>query len=119
VIIPLESIGPNTIQFTDRPQRLAADVATALFVQAWAEGADGFEGDPPNAGLSVVVDGKVRTATVELLEPKLEGDVLTYRIRVIEGEVPKAGGATSLFIDGGVYRSGELKPVHPDITITR
>lgn len=45
--------------------------------------------------------------------------MLTYRIRVLEGDVPKAGGATSLFIDGGVYRSGEMKPVNSDITTTR
>jgi hypothetical protein len=47
----------------------------------------------------LVVDGKLQTATVELIKPQLEGTVLTYQAKVLEGTPPAAGGTTSVFID--------------------
>lgn len=36
---------------------------------------------------------------VTLREPRLEGSELSYRVDVLEGEIPARGGASSLFID--------------------
>lgn len=67
---------------------------------SWTEGKDTFTEDPPNAVLSVLDGDDYIDTVVELIkEPKLNGDELTYAIRVIEGEAPKTGGASSLFID--------------------
>lgn len=98
-VLRLENVSPRTMQFADRPVRLAVDTPTPEFVRAWSSGANSFAADPPNAGLTIVNDGAISMATVELYDPSLDGDVLAYRIRVIEGEVPAQGGATSLFID--------------------
>jgi hypothetical protein len=46
---------------------------------------------------------------VEISHPVVDGKDLVYRYKLIEGKVPTAGGATSLFIDwigpgGGIGR---------------
>jgi hypothetical protein len=99
--ITLTGIDPAVVMFTDRPHRAAESIALATFVEAWSSGGDKtFRADPPNAGLTTLVDGKFQLATVELTEPRLDGTTLTYGVRVLEGTLPQAGGETSLFIDG-------------------
>jgi hypothetical protein len=49
--------------------------------------------DPPNAGLTSIVDGKLQTATVST--------TLTFQARVLEGTPPTSGGTSSIFIDSG------------------
>ena len=36
---------------------------------------------------------------VKLTQPVMDGDDLIYSYKLIEGTMPKAGGATALFID--------------------
>jgi hypothetical protein len=38
-------------------------------------------------------------AVVEISHPVIEGNDLVYEYKLIEGEMPKTGGATALFID--------------------
>ena len=98
--LTLSGVNPSSIIFTDRPARAAESMQTSTFVASWDKGgAKSFKSDPPNAALTSIVDGKLQTATVELSEPRLDGTTLTFKIRVIEGAVPPAGGTTSLFID--------------------
>ncbi len=114
----LEGIAPHTIMFTDRPQRMSGDMSTKRFLGVWDAGKDSFDKDPPNASVSVVVDGKEHTAIVEISNPKLEGDTLTYTARVLDGEVPSTGQATAIFIDwwygpnGGECRYTSFGHVH-------
>lgn len=95
----IKGIGAQTLMFSDRPERMTGDVPTAKFVDFWTKGKDDFEKDPPNATVSAVVDGKANLAVVELLNPRLAGDTLTYDIRPLSGPPPAAGQAVSLFID--------------------
>ena len=49
------------------------------------------------------------TSIVEITDPRIDGSDLVYSFKLIEGSLPAAGGATSLFIDwigvgGGVGR---------------
>jgi hypothetical protein len=62
---------------------------------------DNFKNDPPNATLSVYEgSNKENTlAVIEISHPVMEGKDLLYKYKVIEGEMPKSGGATALFID--------------------
>ena len=62
-------------------------------------GKGSFKSDPPNAGLTSIVDGKLQTATVELTKPYLNGATLTYAVRVLGGTPPASDGTSSLFID--------------------
>lgn len=97
--LTLKGVSPTTIMFSDRPERIAGHMATARFVPFWSKGKDSFLADPPNATLSIVNEDKVNDVVVELRDPVLKGDALSYNVRVLEGEMPANGGPVSLFID--------------------
>ncbi len=85
--------------FTDRPERMSGDAPTAKFVEFWTSGKSDFEKDPPNATLSVTVDGKAETSVIELTNPQISGDTLTYTVKTLDGTPPAAGQPATLFID--------------------
>ncbi len=95
----LKGVAPQTLMFTDRPERMTGDTPTAAFVKTWTAGKDSFQRDPPNATLSMVVDGKSQVTVVELMDPELSGDTLTYTMHVLSDEKPVSGTSPSLFID--------------------
>ena len=66
-----------------------------------AAGPNNFSKDPPNATLSVYEAGQdLNTlAVVKISQPVVDGKDIVYSYKVIEGKVPAAGGATSLFVD--------------------
>lgn len=97
--IVLRGVNPQTICFSDRPDRVAGHMATTDFVPMWGQGSDSFLKDPPNATLSVIQGGKVESAVVTLRNPRLTGGDLAYDITVLEGALPARSGACSLFID--------------------
>ncbi len=97
--LTLKGVSPATVFFSDRPERIAGHMATAKFVPFWKEGKDSFLSDPPNASLSILGEDKATEVVVELRDPVLKGDELSYDVRVLQGELPAKGGVTSLFID--------------------
>jgi hypothetical protein len=109
----LVNVSKQTLYFSDRPVRLAGHVKMADYLEEWTKkgGSDNFGGDPPNATLSVYEPGQSDNtlAVVELTNPVIDGADLVYTYKLIDGKMPKGGGATSLFIDwiglgGGVGR---------------
>jgi hypothetical protein len=100
-VLTLTDVGLNSIVFADRPYRAAGHVLTKDFLKEWDEGADSFAKDPPNATISVLSadGGSVEDAVVVLKSPKLEGANLTFQVSVLEGNLSKADGPASLFID--------------------
>jgi len=97
--LTLENVSPVTVFFTDRPERIAGNMKTAAFVPFWSEGKDSFKSDPPNADISIVEEKTLKQTVVELQDPVLDGDSLTYTIKVLKGELPAAGTDVSVFID--------------------
>jgi hypothetical protein len=98
----LEGVAPNAIVFADRPVRAAGHTLTAQLLEEWSDSsADSFAKTPPNATISAMnkEKGKVSDAVVVLKSPKLEGDRLTFDIAVLEGDIGKADGPATLFID--------------------
>jgi len=95
----LRGVNPVTVCFTDRPARMAGHMQTSRFVPLWSQGKDSFLKDNPNATLSVFSGDNVADLVVELSNPQLSGDDLTYDARLLEGTPPANGGACSLFID--------------------
>jgi hypothetical protein len=91
----------QTLYFSDRPVRIAGHLKMADYLQEWTKGEDNFGEDPPNATLSVYEPGHADNTlvVVELTHPVVEGADLVYTYKLIEGTMPKSGGATSLFID--------------------
>jgi hypothetical protein len=95
----LGGVDPVTVCFTDRPARMAGHMQTSKFVPMWSQGKDSFLKDNPNATLSVFSGDNVSDLVVELSNPQLSGNDLTYDARILEGTPPANGGACALFID--------------------
>lgn len=95
----MKGVSPTTLWFSDRPERLVGHLTTKAFMPFWSEGSDSFAANPPNATLSVLDGGKSEDIVVELRNPKLSNDELSYDVQVLAGNVPTKGGACSLFID--------------------
>ncbi len=87
------------VLFTDRPARMAGHMQTSRLVPLWSQGKDSFLKDNPNATLSVFRGDNVSDLVVELSNPQLSGNDLTYDARILEGTPPANGGACALFID--------------------
>ena len=98
--LTLKGVSPITVFFSDRPERIAGNMATSAFVPFWSDGKDSFAKDNPNANLSVLEKDKVNAdIVVTLSNPVLKGDELSYDVKVLEGSMPTSGGPASLFID--------------------
>ncbi|MCG6862125.1 MAG: hypothetical protein LJE70_12730 [Chromatiaceae bacterium] len=97
--LTLKGVNPAAVMFSDRPERIAGHMATSRFVPFWREGKDSFLKDAPNATLSFLENKDMADAVVVLHDPVLSGDDLTYRVEVLEGEIPASAGLASLFID--------------------
>jgi hypothetical protein len=97
--LTLENVSPITIMFTDRPERIASHMRTAKFVPFWSHGKDSFLSDPPNADVSLLEGDKLQQFVVTLMDPAIEGDNLSYMVKVLEGEMPAKGADVSVFID--------------------
>ena len=100
--LTLDGVSPNAIVFADRPIRAAGHALTARLLAEWGDGApDSFAKDPPNATISVLnkANASVADIVVVLKAPKLDGDKLTFDVAVIEGDLGRADGPATVFID--------------------
>ena len=99
----LVNVGKQTLYFSDRPTRVAGHLTMPAYLDEWTAraGPNNFAKDPPNATLSVYEGGKKENVltVVKISDPVIEGNDLVYRYKLIEGSMPKSGGATALFID--------------------
>ncbi len=97
--ISLTGISPITLFFADRPERIAGNMKTTAFIPFWSHGKDSFAKVPPNADVSIIEGDSMRQVIVELRDPVLEGDVLRYQVKTLEGDMPDKGADISVFID--------------------
>ncbi len=112
--LTLQGVSPTTLFFSDRPVRIAGHFNKEDYLKLWGEGKESFRTDPPNATLSVFEEGQddLLDVVVKLQNPRYQGDDLIYDITIIEGQLPKAGGPSSLFIDiFGVWRRAARRTV--------
>lgn len=97
--LTLEVVAPTTLFFSDRPDRVTGHIPSGEFVESWDQGPDSFASNPPNAVLSIFHLEEVNDIVVELKDPVLLGNELTYTIEILDGEMPASGGPIALFID--------------------
>jgi hypothetical protein len=100
--LTLDGVSTNAIVFADRPIRAAGHALTAHVLEEWSAAApDSFAKDPPNATVSVLdkTSGTVADMVVMLRAPKLDGDKLSFDVAAIEGDLGRANGPATLFID--------------------
>jgi len=118
--LTLNGIAPTTLMFSDRPQRVTGHVPSEEFLDSWGDGDDSFADDPPNAVLSTFSDEHVNDVVVVLQDPVMDGDQMSYKVEILDGEMPASGGPSSLFIDvigrpltpmsvAGVHRRGRRR----------
>jgi hypothetical protein len=99
--LTLNGVSPTATIFADRPVRAAGHDLVSHLIEDWAAGSDSFGKNPPNATVSVLgKDGStIHDAVVVLKSPKLVGDQLTFDVETLEGDLARAEGPASLFID--------------------
>ncbi len=99
--LTLNGVNPIIIYFCDRPVRAAGHLSFDAFIEFVTQAEDSFVENPPNAAISVFREGEEVTAVVVTLpnRPRKSGDGLIYDVKVLEGELPPAGGPIVLFID--------------------
>lgn len=99
--VTLEAPSPSTLYFSDRPRREVGHISTRRFVELWDDGENSFAVDPPNAVLTFLGEEAAppEDVVVMLLDPQLTAESLTYRVEVLEGELPGESGPVTLFID--------------------
>jgi hypothetical protein len=98
--VTLSEISPHIVMFADRPRRVADAVSLQAFIDGWTKGGDeSFRNDPPNAGFTVWADGAYQVSVMELSDPAYDGQKLSFKVKPVEGQLPKAGEHTSVFID--------------------
>src|ERR1700756_805526 len=97
--LTLAGVSATSIVFADRPVRAAGHLLTEALLEEWTTG--DFAKDPPNATVSVLGKDAVsaRDVVVELRTPHLDGDRLTFDVRVLEGVLAAADGPASVFVD--------------------
>ncbi len=109
----LVKVNQQTLNFSDRPQRIAGHLKMADYLKEWTAqaGKDNFGANPPNATLSVYEPGQPdnTVVVVEITKPVVDGADLIYSYKIINGKMPGGGDAATLFIDwigagGGVGR---------------
>ncbi len=57
---------------------------------------DSFTKNPPNGTLSIIAGDEAKNIVMVLKDAQLEGDTLIFKVRILEGKMPKAGGVNSL-----------------------
>lgn len=99
--LTLVDVNPDTLYFADRPQDIAGFLSFDELVSLVGTGPDSFRDEPPNATLIVLEDAAAKEAVIELsAPPRVEGSNLVFpEIKLIQGEIPPAAGASALFID--------------------
>ena len=97
--LTLAGVSPSSIVFADRPVRAAGHLPTEALLEEWTTG--DFAKDAPNATVSVLSkDGSsAQDVVVELKSPHLDGVLLTFDVRVLEGDLAGADGPASVFVD--------------------
>jgi hypothetical protein len=95
--LTLAGVSSTAIVFADRPVRAAGHLPTEVLLEEWTTG--DFAKDAPNATVSVLSKNGVSAhdVVVELRSPCLEGDRLTFDVRVLEGDLAGADGPAAVF----------------------
>lgn len=93
---------PTVVYFSDRPARFAGHKSMEEFEGLWNNSSDSFKADPPNATLSILKEDGATNVVVELISMKHEGDLCTFKVRVLQGNASKTFGPAALFIDSKI-----------------
>jgi gas vesicle protein len=97
--LTVHGTSPTTIFFSDRPDRIAGHMPLEKAYEWGRSGDDSFLADPPNATLSILERGEEGNVVVTMSNGIVDGDTISFDVKVLEGELPPRGGPNTLFID--------------------
>jgi len=123
----LDGVNPQTIYFSDRPNRITGHITTEDFVNNWGLGNNSFESDPPNAAITILgADETEDTIIVELTNPVFNSEMrkLQYTVQILEDtsdglshytehvdeSLPESFGHVAVFIDDAFGFSCDCPP---------
>jgi hypothetical protein len=107
--LKLSETSPHTVYFSDRPYRIVGSFDNAKFLQEWnnKKDKDSFAKDAPNAWISYYDEnGKAGSAVIEISDLKLTKNSVSYKVKILEGKLPKEMKKVSLVIDNFGYYPG-------------
>ncbi len=84
--LTLTNADKHMLAFSDRPFRATATFPTSGLIEIWNKGKDSLASDPPNAVLVGEVDGKATSVVIELTNPQLAEDNLTFDYVLLNGQ---------------------------------
>ena len=130
-LLTLDGLDPRAVFFADRPNRDSGTISTPLLIGSLFGGED-----PPNAALVIEGDETFGVLPLELTNPVLEDDSVTYTATLLENfssglshykdaqaaQGPETFGEVALFLDGawryviGGYATRNIVPPSSSIT---
>ena len=90
---------PLVVYFSDRPVRKAGHMSLENLVELWDSGTNNFNDNPPNAELSIYDKKGDMHSVLILSKPELNGDDISFKVKVFHGKIPESFGHSTLFID--------------------
>lgn len=98
----MKGLKDDAVFFAERPGRHSGTYTLDEFELIWngKQMQESISVDPPNALLSVRNGADVdEVAVVEILSGKFAGKTVTFRVVLLEGDIPNSFGACTLVID--------------------
>ena len=89
---------PVVTFYTLGEKRLAGHIYIESFAEVWKKSAQIVKTDPPNGTISVLSKEGPQGATIELSEPNADVNDLSFKARVLEGELPESFGPFQIYI---------------------
>lgn len=99
---------PLVVYFSDRPHRIAGHMDLEKFLDIWADGVDRFKNDPPNAELAIYDENGDKHPVLVISKPVVDGDNISYEVKVLDETIPDSFGHATLFIDNFRVVGGRL-----------
>ncbi|SDW77998.1 hypothetical protein SAMN05444358_1011737 [Ruegeria halocynthiae] len=100
----LLGVGDEVSVFSDRPYRDAGFITRAELFEIWGKGENNFEENPPNVALTGSVGGKSQVVILEISNPKVSDDQVTYDYTYVEGSDAMAFDNPVMVIDSFSWR---------------
>lgn len=108
-VLVLSGLTPSTYYFSDRPERTAGHMRHSDFAALWDdESEDGFRNDPPNAALTTPDQIDDEPIVMELLTANYNGEDMSFRFKMISGNLPETSVNVAVFIDTNVWSDVNL-----------
>lgn len=87
------------LYFTEAPKRTAGQISPAKFDEIWNMRIMTEKSNLPNAVLSLFDKDGNNNVIVELQSQSVDGDTLTYNVKMLKGKPDSSFGKATLFID--------------------